>query len=433
MISSCLRSTHLCRISRKRPSLASLHFSTRNSNPNNHPSKRDEQEGIDSTDKSLEQHNNTLSSSSSETTADGRTIKKQPIGMKLPARSLFPWRHSTDPLPRLIPNTMEFETEGAYMGPGLPEVFPATHQLFRAVMWANGLGFLGSSTYQYFTIHKELEEAFLYSFCVGVQGVLNDTYHMDTESKDDESNVEKEEEEEKEDLQGDNDNEPSIPNKIQFDQIVNPPAPLFDSDSSTTSAGDHTRNIEDFDCSPMLEPHLINLYKSAHEHAKSKLSIQLQSQPHSAKLMNLFAVPFLTREEVQRKPALRHCFRSIVKDIHKQGLERGRRLNAVECFKVGMLSLNEMADKQYARNGEEKMQATVIAQVEIQCDEIFCVKDVDSGKVIQGDADGKVNDVTHLCRFEIVVDICPLSGEIELGHWQITDWDDLLDGNIWFL
>ena len=298
-------------------------------------------------------------------------------------------------------------------------------------MWANGLGFLGSSLPQYFSIHKELEEGFLYAFCVGVQGVLKDTYHIDTQSNE-ECDLE-------EDPQDGNENETIIPNKIQFDQIVNPPPPLLDSDSST-SAGDggtdsshDKRRIEDLDCSPMLESHLINLYKSAHEHAKSKLSIQLQSQPHSAKLMNLFAVPFLTREEVQSKPALRHCFRSIVKDIEKQGLEMGRRLNAVECFKVGMFSLNEMADKQYARNREEKMQATVIAQVEIQCDEIFCVKDVDSGKVIQGDADGKVNDVTHLCRFEIVVDICPLSGEIELGHWQITDWDDLLDGNIWFL
>jgi hypothetical protein len=91
----------------------SLHFSTTsNNNPNNHPSKKDEQ-GIDSNEQALEK----FLSSSSETTADGPPIKKQPVGMKLPAWSLFPWRHSTDPLPRLIPNTAEFETEGAYMGP----------------------------------------------------------------------------------------------------------------------------------------------------------------------------------------------------------------------------------------------------------------------------------------------------------------------------
>lgn len=58
-----------------------------------------------------------LSASSNDTTADGSPFKKQPIGIKLPARSLFPWRHSPYPLPRLIPGTPEFESLGGYMGP----------------------------------------------------------------------------------------------------------------------------------------------------------------------------------------------------------------------------------------------------------------------------------------------------------------------------
>ena len=24
------------------------------------------------------------------------------------------------------------------------------------------------------------------------------------------------------------------------------------------------------------------------------------------------------------------------------------------------------------------------------------------------------------------------TGEVEIGSWQVTDWDDLLDGNTWF-
>ena len=285
-------------------------------------------------------------------------------------------------------------------------------------MWINALGFLGGRITNFLTLQKELEGTFLHAYCAGVQSVLKDTYHIEAQDENDELSTE---------------DEPGLPNQIHFDQIVNPPV----SDSSTSSEdkteGCHNkRRIEDLDCSPMLERQLIKLYRSAHEHAKSKLSIQLQSQPYSSRLMNLFAVPFLTREEVERKPALRHSFRNILKKFDAEAMERGRALGATELFSSGMKSLNEMADKQYARNGEEKMQATVIAQVEILCGEIFCVRDVESGAVIQGDANGKVNDVTHLCRFEIVVDIEPLSGKIQLGQWQITDWDDLLDGNVFF-
>eukprot|EP00984_Skeletonema_dohrnii_P028354 scaffold18322_cov96-Skeletonema_dohrnii-CCMP3373.AAC.6 len=74
---------------------------------------------------------------------------------------------------------------------------------------------------------------------------------------------------------------------------------------------------------------------------------------------------------------------------------------------------------------------TIIAQVSIHCREVFCVKDVATGEILQGYDDQNPRDVTHLVRFEIVVED-ELEPELKVGRWQITDWDDLLDGNVWF-
>lgn len=40
-------------------------------------------------------------------------------------------------------------------------------------------------------------------------------------------------------------------------------------------------------------------------------------------------------------------------------------------------------------------------------------------------------DVQHLVRFEMVIRESTDEG-LEIGRWQIVDWDDLLEGNIFF-
>ena len=71
----------------------------------------------------------------------------------------------------------------------------------------------------------------------------------------------------------------------------------------------------------------------------------------------------------------------------------------------------------------------------VECDEIFCVKDLSTGVTIQGDDDGKVRRVWHLVRFEMIVETFPNNGgflpfQHKQGNWQISDIDDLLDGNL---
>ena len=161
------------------------------------------------------------------------------------------------------------------------------------------------------------------------------------------------------------------------------------------------------------------------------MEINLQSKPKEARLQSLFVFPFLTRKEVEDHLHLKHSYRNIVKAIQTKTMEAGRELNFYEIGNVVAEELDHLSAKQMGRNSSGNMQITIMAQVSIQCDEVFKVVDTEIGDVVQGDKDGKVNDVTHLVRFEMVVDLTK-EGEVQLGTWQITDWDDLLDGNMFF-
>jgi len=147
--------------------------------------------------------------------------------------------------------------------------------------------------------------------------------------------------------------------------------------------------------------------------------------------MSLFIVPFLTRREVKDNISLKHSFRNIVKAMHEKEQKEGRGLSYWEVMNIAGEMVGNMWEKQLQRLGGYTAQVTIIAQVSVQCDELFVVRDTETGDVVQGDPDGNINDVTHLVRFEMVVDIKPNQAPV-LGSWQITDWDDLIDGNIWF-
>jgi len=332
--------------------------------------------------------------------------------IKLDPRAIFPWRHSPSPLPRLVPDNIEFKTEGGYVGPQLPTF----NKFMRSLSWGTATGFLDGKVYNYFQWKRDLEEGFMMAFAVAVQGVLMDVYDVSKkqDSKESESNQ--------------NENEIQITKSpIDFNHSVNPVPkgeipPDIHHDEKINS---NTRS--------MLETNLISLYKSAHEHNKHQLQITLFSEPKSAQIMSLLSIPFLTRQEVIEKPALKHSFRNIAKSLHQLELKKGSQLNFFEIGDHTAQALDEMANKQIQRNDDNMAQISIVAQVAIQCDEIFKVVDLETGETVQGDPEARKNDVTHLVRFEVVVDLDPETGMSEVGRWQITDLDDLLDGNIWFL
>ena len=85
-------------------------------------------------------------------------------------------------------------------------------------------------------------------------------------------------------------------------------------------------------------------------------------------------------------------------------------------------------------DGYAVLESTVIAQVLVTCDEVFSVTDVATGMLLQGN--GTKQTVQHLVRLEVVVETrIPVEGKStnHVGSWQITDWDDLLGGNLWFV
>ena len=97
---------------------------------------------------------------------------QKPEFLKLDPRAIFPWRHSTEPLPRLVPNSPEFDAQGGYMGPHLP----TWNAFIRGLSWINATGFLGGKMTNYFGWKEDLEEGFQLAFAVAVQGLLLDVY-----------------------------------------------------------------------------------------------------------------------------------------------------------------------------------------------------------------------------------------------------------------
>eukprot|EP00551_Chaetoceros_affinis_P009691 CAMPEP_0203677226 /NCGR_PEP_ID=MMETSP0090-20130426/27495_1 /ASSEMBLY_ACC=CAM_ASM_001088 /TAXON_ID=426623 /ORGANISM="Chaetoceros affinis, Strain CCMP159" /LENGTH=455 /DNA_ID=CAMNT_0050544057 /DNA_START=96 /DNA_END=1460 /DNA_ORIENTATION=+ len=373
----------------------------------------------------------------SETTVDdvSSTKQKSSAHFKLDPRAIFPWRHSPQPLLRLNPTNDEFDLQGGYVGPHLPPLNVA----IRTVLWVNSTGFLGAKLLSYWAWKEELECGFQVAFATAVQCLMLDVYRINQSSSTSNENNENNESDESGDdittekdadngVNGDDNNDGTdsadMPS-IQFNHNIDPlPTDELPSDlNHDKTIQSNTRN--------MLENSLICLYKSAHEHMKHRIKINLQSTPKSATIMSLITVPFLTREEVREKPALKHSFRNIWKGLRQGEVEKGSKLSYIEIMNHIAHELDQLANKQMRRQGEAKMQVTIIAQVAIQCDEIFQVVDVETGDTVQGDSDGRVQEVTHLVRFEMVVNLDGKTGEIEIGTWQIVDWDDLLDGNIW--
>ena len=183
----------------------------------------------------------------------------------------------------------------------------------------------------------------------------------------------------------------------------------------------------------MLQYSLRNLYQSARQHSHpNKINVLLKSHPQSAKIESMFPIFGLSRALVKNHPNLRHAYRNLAKDIQQKEREVETRLS---LFEVGQLVMNgfvSLMDQSAKLSSNGRGVITIISQVSIQCREIFCVTDVESGELLQGD--GQVRDVTHLVRFEIVLRENFENGpwDMEIGRWQITDWDDLLEGNVWF-
>jgi len=189
----------------------------------------------------------------------------------------------------------------------------------------------------------------------------------------------------------------------------------------------------------MLESKLRKLYEASHEFGKDQLRIVLQTEPVHCELVSLLFVPYITRQAIHDAPSLRHSFRNMVREVEKRSIdENGQKTGFVHLVKEALKIFEEFVNSraQYDRNdGSVTLESTVIAQVLIECDEVFSVTDVATGMLLQGN--GEMQRVYHLVRLEVVVKERLTQGggktTFEVESWQIVDWDDLEDGNIWFI
>ena len=136
-------------------------------------------------------HNATNKAAATDATVEETDIKTKLEANVVKPKSLFPWRHSPHPLPRLSPPDesggieyydTEYYTKRGHLGPGWPQPMPSW---FRMACQANSMRLLGL-TYgsmllpwsRMAWIH-EMEDAFCDAFGKGVNGVILDTYSMD--------------------------------------------------------------------------------------------------------------------------------------------------------------------------------------------------------------------------------------------------------------
>lgn len=171
---------------------------------------------------------------------------------------------------------------------------------------------------------------------------------------------------------------------------------------------------------------LLKLFEAARDYGKESLKVRLEVQvtpaeTQSPQIMNLFVFPFLSREYNKKVPGHSRRYQRMIDAVANNAWPEARPI------------LDHIMSDWMERGFTE---STVIAQVLIPCDEIFCVRDASTGDVIQGHGDEKVRRVVHLVRFEMVVrsylknDGSWFPVRSELGEWHITDIDDLLEGNL---
>lgn len=377
-------------------------------------------------------------------TADGKTSKFSDTTAKLiKPRPLFPWRSSPYPLPRLVKpernNTSppdedsdetsqqissdeeyydsDYFTKGGPLGQGW---ISPMEPWFRGVLYANSMHLLNVSWPSIilpWTRRKwveEMEWCFCEAFLRGVNGMIYDTYMLD----------ESDERDRNENIQSDE----SFDLVLDFDHTVR--------NHKGTTENDKRRILDQNEEHCMLQYNLRQLYQSAREHSlPSDVNIVLKTEPVGAEIESMFPVFGLSRSLVQDHPNLRHSYRNLAKRIERKQKEKQsegkQKLNFLDIATIVAQGMDELMESSAKLSEDGNGVITIIAQVSIHCREVFCVKDVATGEILQGYPDENPRDVTHLVRFEIVVKDS-LEPELLVGRWQITDWDDLLDGNVWF-
>jgi hypothetical protein len=332
-------------------------------------------------------------SAATSTDAPVNAFLKAPF-QKVSQPGLFPWRHQSDPLPRLIPGTRENEEKQFLLGGHVVSSSPnidalATEFIFLKVPWYNLLFFRRAW-------EADLVESMHWAFYQAVPAILSNTFAVPFD-----------------------DLSRSFSVRFSNESYSNP----HEETEKQTSGSILSQNMVE----TLVHPNLLKLYLSTREFGSESLRVRLEIKPtdETAILVNLFTFPFLSRSNNKQREKKYNLLLDSIAASHGYSWD-GLSNDAMQTVHEFMEEFRK----------SKVMESTVICQVLIHCDEIFCVKDAETGRLLQGHADEKFRRVVHLVRFEQTVTthwtdsggILPF--RVEPGEWQITDIDDLLEGNL---
>lgn len=145
----------------------------------------------------------------------------------------------------------------------------------------------------------------------------------------------------------------------------------------------------------------------------TSFDLVLSVQPIFHGLQSAYVIPVLTRESSTKDPALKETYRELDKAI----AERTATYDEIEQM------VHELRSK-----SENPGARTIVADVIVACKERFLIKDKQTGEIVQGSEEDQ--DVVHLVRFEM--ETSKGNDGRRFGDWKITDWDDLLEGNLFY-
>lgn len=184
------------------------------------------------------------------------------------------------------------------------------------------------------------------------------------------------------------------------------------------------QDVPKLDVHNVMEGQLVELFESARQFGKDTLQVRLEVRRSSlpASIVCLSVLPFLSRAKLNHHLG------------YKRRYQRMLNLMANDDVSDALAIVQEFMGEFQQRKVTEH---TVICQVLIPCEEVFCVRDSSTGQIVQGNADEKFRTVYHLVRFEQVVTTHLINDgkgffpfRMEQGNWLITDIDDLLGGNL---
>lgn len=194
-----------------------------------------------------------------------------------------------------------------------------------------------------------------------------------------------------------------------------------DKDESENSLDEIQNETEEF-VSAMLEESLLNIYTPLSE-GEQKWGMKFQMKPLRWRLESAFVIPMFTRDDVKAKPKLKGSYQAIEKEFAQSG---------------NIQLIREMGD-QLAEETDFSGKRVIIADVSVDCLESIQFIDTEAaadannnGNESKEDVnENEISEVTHLVRFEMVTSKDESTSKRKIGSWQIIDWDDMLQGNIW--